>query len=161
HPKLVTASIGAAVAVLPIVIPGLPQGLSFPYPITGRAADSFFTTTNNTPMASTQMGAEGNGTLVISADESGVMTISVTAGSAANRILSILFRAQRLIGSGQLPAFSFPVTYRDNNKLPPETHEGINCMIAQQPDVDYGAADGTIPWGFVAVTLISNFSSRV
>jgi len=156
HPKLVTATVGLAAGG--VIIPGLPQGLSLPYTVVGKSADSFFTTANDTPMITVAKGAEGNNDFVISADEAGVMNITVKKDGAANRIFSIIFRAQRLIGSGQLPPFSFPVSYRNNNKSPPESHEGVQCMIGQQPDADYGADQGDVLWAFVTLKLISNYT---
>lgn len=163
HPKLVTATVAlpTAPAGVPLNIPGLPSGLSFPFTITGRAADGFFTKTNTVDFASLVTGAEGNTSIVLNPDDSGNLAITVQHGTIGCRVLSILFSAQRLIGEGQLPPFTFPVTYRDNNCTPPETHAGFNCMIARSPDVSFGASLGTVVWSFVAARVISNFSSRL
>lgn len=162
HPKLVTASILAPTGFggVPIQIPGLPQGLQFPFPIVGRAADGFFTKTRTTDFATLVTGAEGNTSIVINPDQSGNFTITVQHGTLACRVLGILFAAQELIGEGQIPPFTFPVGYRDNNCTPPETHSGFNCLIARPPDVSYGASLGTLAWSFVSATVISNYGSR-
>lgn len=162
HPKLVTATIGGPTGFggIPIQIPGLPQGLQFPFPITGRAADGFFTKARTTDFATLVTGAEGNTSIVLNADQSGNFTITVQHGTIACRVLGILFAAQELIGEGQIPPFTFPVSYRDNNQLPPETHSGFNCLIARPPDVSFGASLGTLAWMFVSATVISNYSSR-
>jgi hypothetical protein len=163
NPKLVTCSLAAPSAALgiPVAIPNLPAGVVLPYTIVGKAADNFFAITNTTDMVSMITGADGNTSLAINPDESGQIAITIKRASLGNRVLSILFRAQRLIGQGQLPAFTFPVTVRDNNATPPTTHAGFNCMILRQPDDTFGMSDGDITWGFVAPTLISNFSSRL
>jgi hypothetical protein len=162
NPKLVTCSIAAPSAALgiPVLIPGLPSGVVLPFTLVGKAADNFFSITNTADMVSMITGADGNTTHVINNDESGNFSIVIRRGSIGNRVLSILFRAQRLIGQGQLPPFTFPVTVRDNNATPPTTHAGFNCMILRQPDDTFGASDADVTWGFVAATLISNFSSR-
>ena len=161
-PLLVTATVGAPTnpIVGNIQIPGLPQGFTFPATVTNRAADAFFTKTATTDSVSMVSGAEGNVQLVHNHDASGNFTITVQHGGLFNRLFSILFAAQKLIGTGQLPPFTFPVTYRDNNSVPPETHEGFNCLIMRNPDVSYGASVGTVAWAFVSTDIISNFSSR-
>ena len=163
HPKLVTASIGAPLAALGISVdlPGLPQGLQFPFAITGRATDGFFAKTRTTDFASLVTGAEGNTSIVLNPDQSGNFTITLQHGTIGCRVLSILYAAQELIGEGQLPPFTFNVSYRDNNSTPPETHEGLNCLIARPPDMTFGASLGTLAWSFVAATVISNYSSRL
>ena len=161
-PLLVTATIGAPVNPIlgNIQIPGLPQGLSFPATISGRAADGFYTKTATTDSVSLLSGAEGNVQLVHNHDASGNFAITLNHGTLFCRLLSILFAAQKLIGDGQLPAFTFPVTYRDNNSVPAETHEAFNCLIMRNPDVSFGASVGTVAWSFVSTRIISNFSSR-
>ena len=161
-PKLVTATIGAPVnpVVGNIQIPGLPQGLTLPFVVTNRAADAFFTKTATTDSVSLVSGAEGNNQLVHNHDASGNFTITLNHGGLYNRLFSSLFAAQKLIGEGQLPPFTFPITYRDNNSTPPETHEAFNCLIMRNPDVSYGASLSTIAWAFVSTDIISNFSSR-
>lgn len=161
HPILVTATVGAPTALggAPLVIPNLPQGFSFPFVITGRAADGFFTNTATTDFASLVSGAEGNTGIVINPDESSNFAITLQHGTVACRNLSILFNAQRLIGT-LLPPFTFGVAYRDNNCQPPETHDGFNCLIMRRPDVSYGASYGTLVWAFVAARTVSNYSAR-
>ena len=162
-PQLITCTLGAPAGIggLPVQIPGLPAGLVFPFTVTGRAADNFFSVTNTTDMVSMSIGAEGNATHVINADESGSVAIVLTRGSPYNRALSILFRAQRLIGQGQLPPFTFGVSIRDNNSIPPTSHAAFQCLITRQPDDAFGASDGQITWGFMAAQIVSNFSGRV
>ena len=163
-PLLVTASIGAAVPVSPLLnsikIPGLPQGFTFPLVIVGRAADGFFTKTATVDTVSMVSGAEGNVQHVFNHDASGNVTITLQHGTFACRALSILFAAQQLIGEGQIPAFTFPVTLSDANSTPPEVHEAFNCLIMRNPDVTFGASLGTITWSFASAQIISNFSSR-
>jgi hypothetical protein len=161
NPLLVTATIGTPLAPfnVPVVIPGLPAGINFPFAIPGKAADGFFTNTMSADFASLVTGAEGNTGIVINMDASSNFAITLQHGTIGNRALSILYNAQRLMGT-QLPIFTFPVAYRDNNNTPPETHDGFNCLIAKRPDVSYGASIGTLVWGFVSVTTVSNFSSR-
>ena len=162
-PKLVTAQIGLPKTPLgvDVTIPGLPQSYSFPYTISGRAADGFFTKALAEDTVSMITGAEGNTQLVLNHNESGNFTITVHHGTRACRLFSLLFKAQRLIGSGQLPPFTFPVHYRDLSCTPPETHTGFNCMIMRDPDISFGASVGTVVWGFVSATIVSNLSSRV
>jgi hypothetical protein len=162
-PKLITCTIAAPAGIsgLPVQVPGLPDGLTLPFTVTGRAADNFFSVTNATDMISMSVGAEGNATHVINSDETGNISIVLTRGSFYNRVLSILFRAQRLIGEGAVPPFTFGVTIRDNNALPPTSHAAFQCLIMRQPDDAFGAADGTITWGFMAAQIVSNFSGRV
>jgi hypothetical protein len=143
-----------------VAIPGLPEGLSFPFTISNKAADGFFTKTQTVDNFSLVTGAEGNTSLISNLDASGNFTITVQHGTQACRVLSILFQAQKLIGEGQLPAFTFPVSYFDINQTPPETHSGFDCLIARSPDVSYGASLGTVAWSFVSATIVSNFSSR-
>ena len=161
HPLLVTASIGAPVNPVlgPITIPGLPQGFSFPLVIPGRAADGFFTKTATVDTVSMVAGAEGNVQHIFSHDESGTVNVTVNHRTLACRALSILFAAQKLIGQGQLPRFTFPVTLTDANCTPPEVHEAFNCLIMRNPDVTWGASLGTITWAFASPTIISNMSS--
>ena len=163
NPKLVTCTIAGALGALaiPIVIPGLPQGFTLPYTVTGRTTDNFFTVTNASDMVSNVVGAEGNVTHVINNDESGNISIVVKRGSPSNVLLGILFRAQRLIGEGQLPPFTFGVTVRDNNATPPTSHAAFNCLIMRQPDDTFGASEGDITWGFMAATIVSNFQGRI
>lgn len=162
-PKLVTCTVGAPAGIggLPVAIPGLPSGVTLPFTVVGRAADNFFTVTNTADMVSFATGAEGNVTHVLNEDESGNIAVVLTRGGFYNRVLSILFRAQRLIGSGQIAPFTFNVTIRDNNAVPPTSHAGFHCLITRQPDDAFGAGDGTITWGFMAAQIISNFSGRV
>jgi hypothetical protein len=163
NPRLVTCSIAGAVGALniPLVIPNLPAGIAFPATVVGRAADNFFNVTNAADMVSMAVGAEGNATHVINNDETGNISIVLTRGSFFNRVMSILFRAQRLIGEGQLPPFTFGVKIRDNNAVPATQHTGLNCMILRQPDDAFGASDGEITWGFVAAQIVSNYSGRI
>lgn len=161
NPVLVTASINAPLAPgnIPVAIPGLPQGLTFPFPIAGKAADGFFTKAVTVDFASLVTGAEGNTGLVINPDSSGNFTITVKHGTVTCRVLSILFKAQQLMGT-LLPIFTFSVSYRDNNMVPPETHDGFNCLIARPPDVSFGANVGDLAWPFVSATIVSNYSAR-
>lgn len=161
--RLITMTVGipAGVGGINVPIPGLPQGFQFPLIITGRATDNFYTVTNAADMVSTAVGTEGLVTHVINADESGNVSVTLKQGGLAVRTLGILFRAQRLIGEGQLPPFTFPVGIRDNNCTPPETHDALNCMILRQPDVTFGAGEPEITVGFVAAQVISNWSSRL
>lgn len=161
--KLVTCTIDAPTGALgvPIQIPNLPQGVTFPFTVIGKSADNFFTVTNATDMITTVVGADGNVSHVVSPDESGNISIVLKRGSFFNFVMGKLFRAQRLIGEGQLPPFTFGATVRDNNATPPTTHAGFNCMILRQPDDTFGASDGEITWGLVAATLVSNFSGRI
>lgn len=163
HSKLVTATIGPPTAPggIPVALPNLPQGFSFPFSVLGRAADGFFTKARTTDSVSLVTGAEGNTSLVIDPNASGNFTITLQHGTVSCRALSLLFTAQELIGEGQLPFFTFNVTYRDNNQTPPETHAGFNCLIMREPDVSFGASLGTVVWGFVSATVKSNFSSRL
>jgi hypothetical protein len=160
--KLVTCTIAAPAGALgvPIAIPNLPQGVTFPFTIAGKATDNFFTVTNTADMVSMVTGADGNTSHVISPDESGNISVVIKRAAFFNQVLSILFRAQRLIGAGQIPPFTFNVTVRDNNATPPTSHAGFNCLILRQPDDTFGASDGEITWGFVAATLVSNFAGR-
>ncbi len=161
-PLLVTAEIGIPVTPvgIQVPIPGLPQGITLPFTITGRAPDGFFTKTATVDTISMVSGAEGNVQHIFNHDRSGNVTVTVQHGTLSCRLLSILFNAQTLIGEGQLPAFKFPVTLRDNNSTPPEVHEAFNCMIMRNPDVSFGASLGTIVWSFAATDLISHLSSR-
>lgn len=162
HPQLVTCTIAAPTGALGVAvqIPGLPQGITLPWSVTGKATDNFFSVSNAADMVTMAVGADGNVSHVVNADESGNISIVLKRGSLSNQVLSVLFRAQRLIGQGQLPPFTFGVQVTDNNTLPPTTHKGFNCMILRQPDDAFGASDGEITWGFVAAQLISNFSGR-
>ncbi len=162
-PKLVTFTVAAPAGAfgLPINIPGLPAGVTLPFTVVGKAADNFFSVTNATDMISMSVGAEGNATHVFNEDETGSFAVVLTRGALSNRLLSVLYRAQRLIGAGQLPPFTFGVAIRDNNAIPPTTHTGFQCLITRQPDDAFGAADGTITWGFMAAQVVSNFSGRV
>lgn len=162
-PKLVTCTVGAPAGIggLPVAIPGLPAGVTLPFSMVGRAADNFFSVTNATDMISMSVGAEGNATHVFNEDETGSISVVLTRGSPYNRVLSILFRAQRLIGAGQLPPFTFGVQVRDNNAVPPTSHAAFQALIMRQPDDAFGAGDGTITWGFMAAQIVSNFSGRV
>jgi hypothetical protein len=162
NPKLVTATVAPpGVLGVPIPIPGLPQGFTFPYSITGRAADGFFTKARTVDSVTLVTGAEGNTSLVVNPDTSGNFAITLQHGTLGCRLLSILYSAQSLMGEGQIPPFTFSVTYRDNNQTPPETHAAFNCLIARSPDVSFGASLGTVVWGFVAASVVSNFSSRL
>jgi hypothetical protein len=163
NPVLVTCSVAAPTGAfnVPINIPGLPTGVTLPFTMVGRAADNFFSVANAVDMISMSVGAEGNATHVFNEDQSGSFSIVLTRGSLSNRVLSILFKAQRLIGAGQLPPFTFGVVVRDNNAIPATTHSGFQCLIQRQPDDAFGAADGTITWGFMAAQIVSNFSGRV
>lgn len=161
--RLITMTVGlpAGVGGVAIPIPGLPQGFQFPLIVTGLATDNFFTVTNTTDMVSMAVGTEGLVTHIINADESGNVSVNLKQGTVAVRALGLLFRAQRLIGAGQLPPFTFPVGVRDTNCTPPETHEAQNCLILRQPDVTFGAGEPEITFGFVAAQIISNWSSRL
>lgn len=163
NPKLVTCIVSGPLSALgaPIPLPALPAQLKFPLTIVGRAADNFFNVTNSADMVSLSVGADGAASFVINNDESGNFTINTTRGTRSNQALSILFRAQRLIGEGQLPPFTFGVSIRDNNATPPTTHQGFKCLILRQPDDAFGAGDGTIAWGFLAAQVVSNFSGRI
>lgn len=162
NPKLVTATVAPPSGALgaAISIPGLPAGVTLPWSVSGKTADNFFSVTNTADMVSMITGADGNITHVINQDESGNFSLVIRRGGLTNQVFSILYRAQRLMGAGQLPPFTFSVTVRDNNATPPTTHNGFNCLILRQPDDAFGASDGDITWGFVAAQLISNFSSR-
>jgi len=162
NPALVTASIQAPIAPgnIPVVIPGLLPGLTFPFPlVNAKAADGFFAKASTVDFASLVSGAEGNTGLVVNPDDSGNFTITLKHGTIACQILSVLFNAQKLMGT-QLPTFTFNVNYRDNNCFPPETHDGFGCLIMRSPDVSYGATIGDIVWGFVSTRIVSNLSSR-
>lgn len=162
NPKLVTATVSPPSGALGVAIsiPGLPEGITLPWTVSGKAADSFFSVTNTADMVSMVVGADGNISHVISQDESGNFSVVIKRGGRTNQVLSILYRAQRLMGAGQLPPFTFSVAVRDNNATPPTTHNGFNCLIVRQPDDTFGASDGEITWGFAAAQVISNFGSR-
>lgn len=163
NPKLVTCTISGPIGALgvPVPLPNLPAQVSFPLTVVGRATDNFFTVTNTTDHTSMVVGAEGNVTHVLNPDESGNVSIVLTRGTFSNTALSVLYRAQRLIGAGQLPPFTFGVSVRDNNATPPTTHQAFKCLILRQPDDAFGASDGTITWGFVAAQIVSNYSGRL
>lgn len=161
HPKLVTATILAPQSALgPVAIPGLPQGFNFPFAVIGRAADGFFTRARATDSVTTPVGAEGNAQHVYNADESGDFVITVNQGTLTCVVLSALYKAQSLIGEGQLPPFTFNVEYRDNNCFPAETHTGFNCLIARLPDTSFGASVGTLVWTFRSAQQLANFGAR-
>lgn len=163
HPKLVTCTIAAPSGALGVAvqIPNLPQGVTLPFTVVGKSTDNFFTVTNATDMVTTVVGADGNPSHVVNADESGNVSIVIKRGGFSNFVLSQLFRAQRLIGEGQLPPFTFGVTVTDNNQIPPTKHSAFNCMILRQPDDTFGASDGEITWGFVAAQIVSNWTYRL
>jgi len=165
HPKLVNATVGGPVAGGGLTVAAaalqLPQGVSLPYTVQGKSADNFFATANTSDMVTMAVGADGGTTHVVNADESGNFTLTLKHGTFACFMLSRLFRAQRLIGQGQLPPFTFPVTYRDPTCTPAETHEALNCLILRQPDMSFGASLADVTWGFVAATVISNFGARI
>lgn len=162
HPKLITINVGLPESAFgPVTIPGLPNGFSLPFTLGGKAADGFATNARSVDFASMTPGADGYVTHVCNADQSGTIVYVCKQGTVVNKILGAIFAAQELIGEGQIPAFTFPVSTADYNCTPAERHEGFNAMIARPADVAYGASVPTLTWTFNCATLKSTYGARV
>lgn len=118
------------------------------FPITGKGEDEFCTVTKRTNDAELTIGADGEGALSRSKDESGEIIITVGAQSASNDVIMAAYAAFKAIGAVSV------VFIKDLNGR--SLHVAERAFIEKIPDKKYAKKPGDVAWKFVTDRLNTN-----
>lgn len=150
-PGAVTIVIGVPVGPAPfaqVAIPGLEGPAAFPFVLSGRASDEFFTAARNVDTVSMEVGTDGEAVANVTFDRSGTLTLVVMRSSYLNIALSLAHRA--LENPINPLFFTFPVEYTDPYSIGSNV-VAQNCIIQRPADLSLGATQGNNTW-----TLLSH-----
>lgn len=111
-------------------------------PMTGFADGSFVTVARATESATLHVGADGKGTMVINANQSGTFVARFTQTSLSNAVLSALESTHAV----------FPVILKDANGN--SLHSGAKGFITTMPSSDYAQELSTREWTITVEKLI-------
>lgn len=118
--------------------------------ITGPFADgTFVKVERDTPSFSKFIGADGGGCRVRSRDKSGKVTITLSAASPSNDILSAYLAADELLGTG-----SKPLQVKDLNGTTLAHAEA--AWITKPADIERGKEMSNTEWVFEALEIKMN-----
>ncbi len=118
------------------------------FPITGFGEDEFCNVERRVDDAELTIGADGEGALSRSKDESGTITITVGAQSAANDIMMQAYAAFKAIGAVSV------VFIKDLNGR--SLHVAERAFPQKLPAKKYGKKPGDVVWQWVTDRLVSN-----
>lgn len=114
----------------------------------GIAPGTFITISRNVPRNSLNVGPDGNGTNVTSNDRSGVVSVTLRAGSAINNFLSDEMREQETAtGSPAVGALGIKDFSGDSKTDCPK------AVLVGFPDDSYSDTEGTREWAFSCLEL--------
>ena len=141
-----------------VVIPNLPLGVSFPFNVTGRATDEFVSGSQTVDTAAMLVGADGEAVVTLSADKSGMITVTLMASSIVNIALTL---AHKAMSNPLAPLlFTFPVSVVDPNSLA-TVFEGNNCVIQRAPDFAFSGTERTNAWVFLTPEYAAAHGARI
>ena len=143
---------------VPVAIPGLPEGVGFPFVMSGRPADEFASADRNTDSVTLEVGTDGEGVFNITFDKSGTMTITVMETSFLNIALSLAHTAMTNEVAPLL--FTLPVKYNDPFAISKNVIAS-NCVIQRPPPMTFGATAGTNAWVLLAHQVEINHGARI
>lgn len=118
------------------------------FPITGFGEDEFCSVEKNVDDAELVIGADGEGALIRSKDESGTFTITVGAQSASNDVLMAAYAAFKAIGAVSA------VFIKDLNGR--SLHVAERAAPKKLPPKKYAKKPGEVQWQFITDKLVSN-----
>ncbi len=118
------------------------------FPITGFGEDEFCTAEKNSDDGELTIGADGEGAVSRSRDESGTITITCGAQSAANDIMMAAYAAFKAIGAVSV------VFVKDLNGR--SLHMAERAFPKKLPPKKYGKKAGEVQWQWVTDKLVSN-----
>lgn len=118
------------------------------FPITGFGEDEFCLVEKNVDDAELTIGADGEGALSRSKDESGTITITVGAQSAANDVMMLAYAAFKAIGAVSV------VFIKDLNGR--SLHVAERAFPKKLPPKRYAKKPGEVQWQWVTDRLVSN-----
>lgn len=122
------------------------------FPITGLAEDDFCNVEKRTNDAELTIGVDGEGALSRSKDESGDITISCAAHSAANDIMMAAYAAFKAIGAVSA------IFVKDLNGR--SLHVAERAFPEKLPPKKYGKKAGDMVWKWTTDKLVSNIGGN-
>ena len=141
-----------------VVIPNLPFGVSFPFNVTGRATDEFVSGDQTVDTATMLTGADGEAVVTLSADKSGMITVTLMESSLVNLALTL---AHKALSNPIAPLlFTFPVIVTDPNSLA-MVFEGNNCIIKKAPPFAFSGTARTNAWEFLTPEYTASHGARI
>ena len=145
-------------AAAPVTIPGLPEGIGFPFIATGRGTDEFANATRNTDSVTLEVGTDGEGVFNVTFDRSGTLTLTFKKFSFLNIALSAAHNALTNPISPLL--FTLPVKYNDPYAIN-RNMTARNCIVQRPPDWIAAAQEGENAWVLLAHEADLNHGARV
>lgn len=143
---------------IPVVIPNLPQGVNFPFVMSGRASDEFANADQNTDTVTQEVGLDGEVVYSVTYDRSGTLTITAMKSSFINIALSLAHKALR---NPVVPlVFLLPVKFNDPFAVG-KTMNARDCVIQRAPPMSFAATEGTNAWTLLAADMDINHGARV
>lgn len=128
-----------------------PKSVTFSYDnedlTEGIAKGTFITIARTNARHSLNMGSDGNGTVVVNPDKSGLITLTLRAGSAKNKSLSAKMKASEnsgipLAASLGIKDFSGESQAKD-----------AKAVLMGQPDDAFADTEGNIVWSWLCSDL--------
>ncbi len=113
----------------------------------GIAKGTFITIARTNARHSLNVGADGNGTVVVNPDKSGTVTLTLRAGSAKNKSLSAKMKASEnsgipLAASLGIKDFSGESQAKD-----------AKAVLMSQPDDAFADTEGNVVWSWLCLDL--------
>lgn len=114
----------------------------------GIAPGTFITITRTTPRHSLNVGGDGNGTIVVAPDRSGVVTIVLRSGSAVNGELSDKMKDAET-ENGTIPVGDLGISdFSGDSKA-----DCPKAVLMSFADDSYADTEGTREWSFLCLDL--------
>lgn len=145
-------------ASVPVDIPGLPEGVGFPFTATGRGTDEFATASRTTDSVTLEVGLDGEGVFNVTFDRSGTLTLTFMKFSFLNIALSAAHNAMQNPINPLL--FTLPVKYNDPYAVN-RSMTARDCVVQRPPDWSAAASEGENAWSLLAHETSFNHGARV
>lgn len=113
----------------------------------GIAKGTFITIARTNPRHSLNVGSDGNGTVVVNPDQSGVITLTLRAGSARNKALSKRMRDSESSGIPLAKALGI----KDYSGESQATCG--KAVLMSQPDDAFADTEGNVVWSWLCLSL--------
>ena len=133
----------------------VPSGFSFPFTLTGAAPGTFISTARAVPVATMEVGADGEVTRSRSLNRTGTITWTAKHSAIANTVLSAY-----LIAFEAGINLTFPLSIVDINAAPQTAHSGPDTWLQGWPSDERAETDGSFVWVFDTANLNIFLGSR-
>lgn len=114
----------------------------------GFKKGTFIKVTRNTPVWSTQIGADGEVTRVQTGDDTGMVEMTLQAASPTNKAFSLVIQSDRQNRDGVGVC-----SVRDLNGL--DIHTSEEAFIMSSPDAEYAEEPGDRVWKIFCTNIFS------